>query len=351
MLRRKFSKYLAIGAGGLTLSPGNLISRQKTSLSRPILKPPALQQGDRIGLIAPSSSFDEQRYENALKNIREAGFKVEEGRHLHQQKGYLAGPDRGRLEDIHRMFDSRRVKGIWCLRGGYGSTRLLEKIDYRLIAANPKVFIGYSDITALLNAFWVKSGLSGFHGPVAGSELPEYSRSNLLPLVTGQEKYPLEFLHSEENKEKGDENSEFRFHTIRSGNCIGRLSGGNLSLLASLAGTSYLDSFKDKIVFIEDIGEVPYRIDRMLTQLLQATDLKKAAGIALGICLRCEKKEDSNSLSLKETLSDRLGNLGIPVAYGLSFGHIREQFTLPMGVYAQFNSDTGILSILESPVT
>lgn len=351
MQRRKFGKYLAMGAGGLTVSPGMFFSGERKSGSRPVLKPRALEQGDHIGLIAPSSSFDEERYENALKNIREAGFKVVEGKHLHGEKGYLAGPDRGRLEDMHRMFDSKRVKGIWCLRGGYGSTRLLEKIDYRMIAANPKVFLGYSDITALLNAFWIRSGLVGFHGPVAGSELPEYSQRYLLPMISGQEKFPLNFLHSEENKEKSTENSEYRFYTINGGSCIGRLTGGNLSLLAALTGTHYLDSFRDKIVFIEDIGEVPYRIDRMLTQLLQATDLNKAAGIAFGVCLRCEKREGSNSLKLEETLRDRLGNLGIPVAYGLSFGHIREQYTLPFGMHAQFDADTGILTLLESPVS
>ena len=351
MLRRKFGKYLALGTGSFALAPAMVLPKGKQAKNLKVLKPKPLSQGDRIGLIAPSSSFDEERYERALENIKNAGFKVQEGKHLHGQKGYLAGPDKGRLEDIHHMFSNNRIKGIWCLRGGYGSTRLLPDIDYKLVAQNPKVFIGYSDITALLNAFWVKTGLVGFHGPVAGSEMPDYSARYLYPLVTGEDTYPLYYNHSEENLQQGIENSEFQLQTIRGGSCIGRLTGGNLSLLAAMVGTPWLDSFAGKIVFFEDIGEVPYRIDRMLTQLLQATDLDKAAGIAIGVCLRCEKREGSLSLTLNETLRDRLEKLNIPVVYGLSFGHIKEQFTLPMGMHAQMNADSGLLTLLESPVS
>lgn len=349
MKRRDFSKNAILGALGITAFGNKSLALSIKQQPR-LLKPAPLSQGDTIGLIAPSSPFDEERYERAKKNIKDLGFKLKEGRHLHREKGYLAGTDQQRLEDLHRMFDNRRIKGIWCIRGGYGSSRLLNQIDFSLIASNPKVFVGYSDITALHNAIMHKTGLVTFHGPVAATEMNEYNVDHFMPLITEGGHYPFTFPSADYNVERGEEEEIYQEITISGGKAIGKLTGGNLTLLSVLVGTGHLDSFSGKIVFIEDINEPPYKVDRMLTHLLNATDLKKAAGIALGIFARCEARPDSRSLTLRETIFDRLSNLGIPVVYGLSFGHISHQFTLPMGIHAELNADERSISLLESPV-
>lgn len=350
MNRRKFGLALALGAGGVLSD--KFVPHQKYSHSDwwKTVKPKALKKGDLIGLIAPSSSFDEERFEISRQNLREAGYKIKTGKSVLKRKGYLAGPDEDRLHDIHQMFADPKVKGIWCIRGGYGASRLLPKINYQLIASNPKVMAGFSDITALLNAFYLKTGLVGFHGPVAASEMNTYNKEYFFPLVENSIEYPFQIANSGKNILKGMDDAAYRLKTISPGSCIGRITGGNLSLLSAMAGTPYLDSFKGKIVFMEDVSERPYRIDRMLTQLLQATDLSKAAGIALGIFNRCEPNAGERSLSLLETLEDRLGNLGIPVVYGLSFGHVDEQFTFPLGIHAQVDATQKNVTLLESPV-
>ncbi|TVQ45043.1 MAG: LD-carboxypeptidase, partial [Saprospirales bacterium] len=337
MKRREFNKNTILGALGITAFGGSSLA---FSTKQPrLVKPTPLRQGDTIGLIAPSSPFDEERYERAKTNIKELGFKLKEGRHLHKEKGYLAGTDQQRLEDLHRMFDDRKIRGIWCIRGGYGSTRMLNKIDFSLIAANPKVFLGYSDITALHNAIMCKTGLATFHGPVAATKMNEYNVDHLMPLISDSGHFPFTISSASENVERGKEEEIYEEVTISGGRAIGKLTGGNLTLLSALVGTGYLDSFSEKIVFLEDINEPPYKVDRMLTHLLNATDLKKAAGIALGIFTGCEARPNSWSLTLRETIVDRLSNLGIPVVYGLSFGHIDYQFTLPMGIHAELNAD------------
>ncbi len=350
MDRRHFGKTVAMGTGGLLMSSVGIHTSGTSTSQKEKIKAAPLNPGDTVGLIAPASSFDSKRYERAVENISKCGFRLLEGRYLHRQKGYLAGTDRERLYDLHDMFRNPKVRGIWCLRGGYGTTRLLEKIDYRLLRENPKVFAGFSDITALLNAFSLKSGLVGFHSPVAASELTDYNKNHFLPLISGQSEFPMKLESAKDQGENRRGRTEFRTFTISGGRATGKLTGGNLSLLASLCGTPYLGSFKDRIVFIEDVGEKPYKIDRMLTQLLQATDLKSAAGIAFGICNACDKEKGSRSLSLEETLRDRIEKLEIPAVYGLSFGHIKNQFTLPVGIEAELDADRKWLHLLESPV-
>ncbi|MEO6759161.1 MAG: LD-carboxypeptidase, partial [Saprospiraceae bacterium] len=255
--------------------------------------------------------------------------------------------DAQRLADLHQAFADPEVEAVWCLRGGYGCSRLLPQLDYDLIRRNPKIFIGYSDVTALHLAIHERTGLVCFHGPVAVSEFPEdtvqHLRSVLVDPAAG---YTL----SIPGKDEPLYGEEFRPFTINPGQAQGSLTGGNLSLLSALAGTPWMPSLKHKIVFIEDIGEQPYRIDRMLYQLAQATDLSQAAGIALGVFTDCNPKGDSPSLSLVETLTDFFRQWKMPVVYGLPFGHIAHQATLPYGVQAELQATDGTLRFLETAV-
>jgi muramoyltetrapeptide carboxypeptidase len=248
---------------------------------------------------------------------------------------------------LHQAFGDREIKAVWCVRGGYGATRFLPDLDFKLIEKNPKIFIGYSDITALHLAIHQNTGLVTFHGPVAASTFSDYTKNHMAGvLINPSAPYKIEL--SPVNIAK--ESNLFKTETITRGKCRGKLIGGNLSLLAAMAGTDFaLRDTKGKILFIEDIGEQPYRIDRMLTQLKQTIDLRQLAGIALGVFEDCNPK-DMTSQSLIEVFRDRLGNLGIPVIYGLSFGHIRDQFTLPFGIEAEMDTETATMTFLESAV-
>ncbi|MCB0667396.1 MAG: LD-carboxypeptidase [Saprospiraceae bacterium] len=303
-----------------------------------MVKPARLRQGDTIALIAPGSALPVTKIEEAVLTCQKLGLRPFIGPNATEENGYLAGTDEQRLFDLHAAFADKQVNGIWCLRGGYGCTRLLPRVDYRLVRENPKVLIGYSDITALHHAFASHCNLVTFHGPVATSESSEYSLDYLRKAVMSAGPQYLE-----SSPEASGET-----YVIREGSASGALTGGNLSLLAAMAGTPYLDRFAGKIVCIEDIGEKPYRIDRMLVQLFQATDLADAAGIILGQFNDCEPDPGDKSLSLKETLTHQFASFTGPVFYGFSFGHIKNQVTLPFGIQARFNTTDQRIELLES---
>ncbi|MCO6479807.1 MAG: LD-carboxypeptidase [Phaeodactylibacter sp.] len=339
MDRRSFATSLAFSLPLLAIA--RPFSRKKRILPR------RLQPGDTIGMITPGSYISDESLEKAVSNVIKLGFKVKLGKHIRAQRGFNAGTDQQRLDDLHLMFSDDSVAGIWCARGGYGCSRLLPFVDYKLISKNPKALIGYSDITALLNAIYHKTGLVGFHGPVAASELTEYTEAQFRAVVM-EGRAPYAIPLSEANLSKEEE--AFRTYGIRVGKARGVLVGGNLSLLAALAGTDFLPEAQGKLVFMEDIGEKPYRIDRMLTQLRQAWNLEKAAGIAMGIYADCQPKEGDLSLSLEETVRDRTERLGVPAIYGLSFGHIDDQCTLPVGIEAELDVAGRSLTLLEAAV-
>ncbi len=317
----------------------------KSPMKKRILKPKHLKKGQSIGLIAPGSSITEDKLQAAISNLESLGLKPVYTKNILAKHGYLAGKDEDRLSDLHQMFGDPKIDGIWCIRGGYGCTRLLPFIDYKLIKKNPKVLIGYSDITALLQGIYKKTGLIGFHGPVAVSNPTSYTIENFQKVVMhSTDKIVLKNAVENQNSET----KNYQTKVIKEGKASGKLIGGNLSLISALAGTKYKLSFKNKILFLEDVGEKPYRIDRMLTQLRQSCDLRKASAILLGIFNDCEG--GNNSLSLMETLEDRLGDLDIPVIYGMSFGHIDHQFTLPIGINASLDTKAQTLTLLESGV-
>ncbi len=327
----------------------NFAFSQKKHLQKKmkIIKPKRLSKGDTVALITPASGVEIEHFENAVRNIEDLGFRVKIGKNARLKNGFLAGNDRERVEDLHWAFADKEVKAVWCVRGGYGATRILPDLDFKLIKKNPKIFIGYSDITALHTAIFQNTGLVTFHGPGALSGYSDYVKDHVLNVISNpSDNYKIEISPSN----AANETSVFKTQTITPGKAVGELIGGNLSLLAAMTGTPFgLRNMKGKILFIEDVGEAPYRIDRMLTQLLQNFDMKQISAIALGIFSGCEAK-DENSQSLMEVLKDRLGNLGIPVIYGLSFGHIGDQCTLPVGIKAELDAENATITLLESAV-
>ncbi len=328
-----------------------LIHRKRKYFPKKIIKPPRLKQGDVIGLVTPASPITEKQLNDTVEKMVSLGFDVFYTKNVFAKEGYLAGNDEQRLEDLHTMFSDRAIKGIFCIRGGYGSARLLHKLDYGLIRKNPKPLIGYSDITALHQAIFKNTGMVCFHGPAGTTDFTDYTvgclqRVLIKPLKTTR----LECVKQNKMVAQGAEKP----YSIRCGTAKGKLVGGNLSLLSSLTGTYYELNMKDCIVFIEEIGEEPYRIDRMLTQLIQSGNLKRANGIVLGVFKNCETHKSYDIKKqlpqLKTVLHDRLYDLRIPVMYGFSFGHIANTCTLPIGIKAKLDTKNFKLTLLEKAV-
>ncbi len=344
MQRRTFNKQLLFGLAACGLG---LRKVQKKHPARRSIKPPRLKKGDTIGLITPGSYISDEGLEKAVKNVEELGFRVKLSRNIRKKRGYTAGTDAERLDDLQHMFSDAQVKAVWCARGGYGSARLLPMLNFKQLKKQPKALIGYSDITALLNALYSQTGLIGFHGPVASSEMTDYTKEQLLAvLMYDCRSYTIKSFR--QKQEDGAAENSAPIRCLQGGNAKGRLLGGNLSLLAALAGTPWAPDYRSKIVFLEDVGEKPYRIDRMLTQLRQASALPQAAAFALGTFSGCEAEENDNSLSLEQTLEDRIASLKKPCSHGLSFGHIKQQCTLPIGLLADFDAETGDITLGES---
>lgn len=316
------------------------------------LKPARLNYGDTIGLIAPGWMITEEQLKESIDQITQLGFVPFYTERILGKDGYFSGTDEQRAKDINEMFLNPHVKGIFCTNGGYGCTRILDLIDYQAIKENPKILIGYSDITALLNAVNQKTHLVTFHGPISRTVKYEYSASQLEKvLINPQKKLTIESYQG--YLEYAKDKPEYNRYTITPGIATGELVGGNLTLITSMIGTEYQLDFKDKIVFIEDIGEEPYRIDRMLTQLIETGELQKASGIVFGIMKGCEKSEESkapNSFTLREVIEERIKPLNIPSVYGLSFGHLGNNFTIPIGIKAKLDADKQTIQLLENAV-
>lgn len=312
-------------------------------------KPNRLAAGNTIGLIAPSSNtWEDEDIYFAIDVLKSFGFNVKPGKHLFNRHGYLAGLDKDRASDVNSMFADPSIDGIFCLRGGYGAPRILPYLDYDVIKKNPKVIIGYSDVTAILNAIYKQTGLITFHGPIAAQNFTQYTLKSFKQvmfspkdtLLLGQ---PPEFLASEGVVER-----ENRITLINKGQATGKLIGGNLSLMVKLIGTPYEPEYQNNILFLEDISEAPYKIDGMLTHLKISGRLAKLNGIVFGKCTDCEAT--SNSFSIEELLKDRLGDLNIPVVKGLMIGHIDDMATIPIGCLARLDASRKTLTLLEPAV-
>jgi len=310
------------------------------------IKPPGLKEGDTIAIVVPGSYISEEELKDCINNLEKLGLKPFYNNTVLNKTGYFSNSDRQRADELTGMFSNQDISGIMCARGGYGCARILPLIDYDIIKNNPKVLIGYSDVTALLYGIYVKTGLVCFHGPVGISTFNEFSLNCFRDvLMSHGEGVGFSLLSQEETAPV----------KIAGGIAAGELIGGNLSVVVSLIGTGYDIDTENKIIFLEETKEEPYRIDKMLTQMLMSGKFDKASGIALGVFDDCEPRKDKpsfeNSFSLMEVLYDRLAGLGIPVVYGLSFGHIKNKFTIPFGINAELNTDEGKITLLEESVS
>ncbi len=356
--RRSFVKLIGTSIFGASFSltkPNKLFAEQSIDKTPTLIKPKKLSKGSRIGIISPASSITKEELDEIDSFLNSLGFIGVPSKYVLDKLGYLAGTDNNRVEDIHEMFSRKDIDAILCARGGYGTPRILPFIDYKLIRRNPKIILGYSDITSLLIAIYQKARLVTFHGPVGISTFNEFTLKYFNEiLVEGKDMIELK-SEQEITTEADSNNSINEILKITPGKVEGELVGGNLSLLLTLLGTEYDLNLKGKILFIEEVGEEPYRIDRMLTQLLNSGKLNDCAGIAMGVFSNCEVKKVNpsfkESLNLREVLIDRLSPLNIPTIYGLSFGHIKNKFTLPIGIRAMLDVENAKLILLERAVS
>jgi muramoyltetrapeptide carboxypeptidase len=351
--RRSFLRVGAFGAAGAVLGARTTFAKRKPKPPErpveplPLVKPRALKPGDTVGLIAPASyTFDLWSLDDAAARVEALGLKPKFGKHVRGRRGFLSGTDDERLEDLHAMFSDPGVSAVFALQGGYGTPRLLDRIDYGLIRRNPRILLGYSDITGLHLAIGRKSGLVTFHGPNMIGSLPPRTVELLKKAL-----FVAEPIGELTNPDEADPlNVEFPLRTVTPGVARGRIVGGNLTLVTATMGTPYEIETKGRIVFLEDTGEAPYRVDRMLVQLRLAGKLQEAAGVVFGTCTDCGPGKSSFelSLSLSEVLMEQLGTLRVPVIAGLVFGHTKEKSVLPMGVEAELDATARRVRVLES---
>jgi muramoyltetrapeptide carboxypeptidase len=303
-------------------------------------------------MVAPSAApNDPERIRFAIDTVESLGFKVKPAAHLFDREGYLAGSDAARADDLNAMFADDGVDAIWCVRGGYGASRILPALDYALIQRKPKALIGYSDITALHMAIHRHAGLVTFHGPVAFRAFTPYSLGELKRVLWAPQAPvrlggPPPFPRAE-----GWLDGENRVTTLVPGRARGRLLGGNLCLMSHLCGTPYFPDLRGAILFLEDVEEAYYRIDRMLTQLWLSGALAGVAGVAFGKFTNCNPSQFFlQNRPLEDILAERCRALGVPAISGMMVGHIEDQTTLPVGCLAELDADAGTLTLLEPGV-
>lgn len=315
-----------------------------------LVKPPRLRLGDVVGLIEPAGFSDDAFDLDLVKEtIVAMGLVPRPAPHLATRYGYLAGTDKDRAADVNAMFADPQVRAVFAVRGGWGCARILPMLDFTTIRANPKLLIGFSDITALHMAFAARAGFTTIHGPNASSSWGRFSWDGFRA-VAFDGAMPT-FANPMGNEDRLVPRAG-RIRTFHPGKASGRLLGGNLTVLAALMGTGWLPDFSGAILFIEDIGEAPYRIDRMLTQLALGGVLGRLAGVVFGQCTDCGASGPSyGGFTLSEVLQQHFAPLGIPAFQGAQFGHVANQFSLPVGVRAEMDADAGTIRLLEPAVS
>lgn len=336
MDRKWFLKLLGYGGVGSVMGGTPAVFPKKE-----VIKPKPLQRGDTIGLISPASRLPKKKqYGKIIDQVKKMGYKVKVGANAREQYGYLAGHDEQRAEDLNNMFADDSVDAIMPFRGGWGCNRILNLIDYETIRNNPKIFVGFSDITSLHMAIFAKTGLVTFHGPVGKSDWTHYTKSHFRQALHHPNAFTLEIPE----KDFCDDCSSLT--VITPGQARGRLLGGNLSVLSAMMGSEYLPVWKDNILFLEDVGEDVYRIDRMLTQLKLNGVFDQISGFIFGQCASCERS-NSYSLTLEQVFDDHIKPLGIPAFSGAMFGHIENNLTMPVGIPAEIDAQKGSISMAE----
>lgn len=297
-----------------------------------IRKPAPLRPGDTIGVVAPAAAVDEAVLTAGVRLLENAGFRVRLGSATLKKFGYLAGADPERIADVHEMFRAPDIKAIICARGGYGSGRLLPLLDPEVVRTHPKIFVGHSDLTFLLNDLMRRGQLVTFHGPMV-TGLPKHpdAAALMLALLSGDRAawhQPAQAI-------------------IQPGMAEGVLVGGCLSVIVASLGTPYALETRGHLLVLEDVNEKPYRIDRMLTQLRQAGALDGVAGVIFGEMDGCVASEEER-VSVRDVIAAAFADAPYPVAFGLASGHGRGTLTVPLGIRALLAGER--LTLLESPV-
>ncbi|HXG37629.1 MAG TPA: LD-carboxypeptidase [Bacteroidota bacterium] len=311
-----------------------------------ILKPPRLQKGDLVALLSPASApSSTEKIEKAVRYLESLGYRVQVGKHAAKVHGYLAGTDEERAADLNTMLHDPKVRAIFAVRGGYGTPRLLSRVDYRAVKRDPKIIAGYSDVTALQLALFRKTGLVTFSGPMAGVEMWEkidpYTEENFWRVVTSPTRIGLLANPPEEPTQ-----------ALRPGKATARLLGGNLSLLISLLGTPYAPNFKRSLLLLEEVDEAPHRVDRMFAHLMNARVLEKIKGLLLGKFTDCVPKDPSQPhFTTEEVLRQYAEKLRVPVLANVLYGHIPKKLTIPIGLKTRLDAGKGTIEVLENAVS
>lgn len=345
--RRTFLGVLGLSLLGYTFGRSlNANSQSKSSIK--MIKPNALKKNDTVGVVAPGTAVPSPDDLYRAKEILEKlGLRPKFARNISSGSGYRTRSVQERLDELMAMFFDSDVRAIFAIRGGYGSAQLLDKIDYSVVLTNPKIFLGFSDVTSLHIALNKFAGLVTFHGPVLLSAFSKYTYECLNAILFGLNRKPI--VQNPLDNEFVRANHYIR--TINSGQAEGVVLGGNLSIISSLLGTPYEYQFEDAILLLEDVQEEPYRIDRMLNQLRLAGILSKVNGLAFGECKDCVAVSANVwDLSLGEVLDYYFQPLGKPSCYGLCIGHTPDQATFAIGARAGFDADAGKIVYLEDVV-
>jgi len=350
MQRKKFIQNIGIGGLILPLNPFSFGQKGATNFSKDVRIPEALQEGDAIGIVSPASAiFESEPYEIARESFEAMGLNVKFGKNIKNRYGHLAGTDEERAEELNEMFRDESVNAIIALRGGSGAARILDKLDYKAITNNPKIFIGYSDITALHLAIFEKTGLVTFHGPVAVSSWNSFSADYLKRLL-----FQKEAITYKNPTSKGDElvQTKNRVRVINEGKVTGQLLGGNLSVLTGIMGSEYFPKdWTGKILYLEDVGEKVYAVDRMMTQLYLGGVFKQISGFVFGKCSDCDPGGSGyGSLTLEEVIDHYIKPLNIPAYSGAMIGHISDNVTIPNGIEAELDATNGTIKLLSPAV-
>lgn len=342
MNKRSFLKSL-----GLLAATGPILGLDfpKVSTSSTLL-PKALLRGQTVGIISPSAATaDRMEFTYAKEAMEALGLKVKLGKNFENRFGHLAGTDEERAADFNAMFADPEVKAIICLRGGSGAARILPLIDYAQVKANPKPLLGYSDITAFHCALQSQAGLISFHGPNGSGSWNSFNAGQFQQLFFEQKllTFKNEIGKGDDLVAKGN-----RIQTLTAGSVEGKILGGNLTVLTALSGTPYFPDFQDAILFIEDVGEDPYRIDRMMSTLKLNGTLGKIKGFVFGQCSECKPGNGYGAFTVDQIMDQYILPLGIPAYIGAMIGHIPRQFIIPVGARVRLNASTGTLTLLEN---
>jgi muramoyltetrapeptide carboxypeptidase len=349
MTRRAAMAGFGAVAAGSVLPVLPALSAQVRSPARKLVKPPRLKEGDVLGLVAPAGFVgDRFGLDQIMATVRAMGLEPRPALHMLQREGYLAGSDRTRADDLMAMFADDKVRAIMAVRGGWGCARILPLLDFDRIAANPKLFVGFSDNTALHLAFAARTGVASIHGPNASASWPPAAWASFHALAF-EGATPTWQVPEGAGVNLSGRGKDLR--TFRGGKARGRLLGGNLSVLSALVGTPYLPDFTGAVLFIEDINESEYRIDRMLTQLALAGIFDRLAGVVFGQCTGCQNPDGGYSnFTIYEVLDRQFSGLRVPAFQGLQIGHIASQLSVPVGLPVEIDADAGTMRLLEAAV-